>query len=54
MGFPVVIKIVSPEILHKTEAGGVLLPLKNAEEAETNYDTILANAKKYNAKAKIE
>src|SRR5712675_493557 len=53
MGFPVVLKIVSPEILHKTEAGGVLVGVKSAEEAQKGYDTILANAKKYNAKANI-
>ena len=33
MGFPVVMKIVSPDILHKTEAGGVLVGVKSAEEA---------------------
>jgi acyl-CoA synthetase (NDP forming) len=54
MGFPVVMKIVSPDILHKTEAGGVIVGVKTAAEAETAYDTILANAKKYKADAKIE
>src|SRR6186713_485422 len=53
MGFPVVLKIVSPEILHKTEAGGVLVGVKSADEAQKGYDTIIANAKTYNAKAKI-
>src|SRR6187549_513618 len=53
VGFPVVLKIVSPEILHKTEAGGVLVGVKNADEAQKGYDTIIANAKKYNAKATI-
>src|SRR6185295_3889428 len=53
MGFPVVLKIVSPEILHKTEAGGVLVGVKTAEEARKGYDTILANAKQHNAKATI-
>src|SRR6266436_7835122 len=53
MGFPVVLKIVSPEILHKTEAGGVLVGIKTAEEAQKGYDTIVANAKRYNAKATI-
>ena len=54
MGFPVVMKIVSPDILHKTEAGGVMVGVKTAAEAEKNYATILANAKKYKADAKIE
>ena len=54
MGFPVVMKIVSPDILHKTEAGGVMVGVKTAEDAEKTYDTILANAKKYKADAKIE
>ena len=53
MGFPVVLKIVSPEILHKTEAGGVLVGVKSAEEAEKGYATIMANAAKYNAKANL-
>ncbi|HEY0570136.1 MAG TPA: acetate--CoA ligase family protein, partial [Enterovirga sp.] len=54
MGYPVVMKIVSPDILHKTEAGGVLVGVKSAEEVAKGYDTILANAKKYNASAKID
>src|SRR6201991_5078058 len=54
MGFPVVMKIVSPDILHKTEAGGVMVGVKTAADVEKNYETILANAKKYKADAKIE
>jgi acetyl coenzyme A synthetase (ADP forming)-like protein len=54
MGFPVVMKIVSPDILHKTEAGGVIVGVKSAEEATKAYDTILANAKKYKSDARIE
>src|SRR6201990_2315844 len=54
MGFPVVMKIVSPDILHKTEAGGVIVGVKDAASAEKSYETILANAKKYKADAKIE
>src|SRR5258707_12195885 len=50
MGFPVVLKIVSPEILHKTEAGGVLVGVKSSEEAQKGYDTIIANATKYKSK----
>src|SRR5246127_5731371 len=54
MGFAVVMKIVSPDILHKTEAGGVLVGVKTAAEAEKSYETILANARKYKADARIE
>jgi acetyl coenzyme A synthetase (ADP forming)-like protein len=54
MGFPVVMKIVSPDILHKTEAGGVMVGVKTAADVEANYATILANAKKYKSDAKIE
>ncbi len=54
MGFPVVMKIVSPDILHKTEAGGVMVGVKSAAEAEKAYETILANARKYKAAARID
>ncbi len=53
MGFPVVMKIVSPDILHKTEAGGVIVGVSDADAAAKAYDTILKNAKAYNASAKI-
>ena len=53
MRFPVVLKIVSPEILHKTEAGGVLVGLKTVAEVRKGFDTIMANAKKYNRKANL-
>jgi len=53
MGFPVVMKIVSPEILHKTEAGGVVVGVKSTDEAAAAYEQIVANAKKHNAQATI-
>ena len=53
MGFPVVMKIVSPDILHKTEAGGVIVGVGSAEEASKAYATILKNAKAYKADAKV-
>ena len=53
IGFPVVMKIVSPEILHKTEAGGVLVGVKSADEVDKGFATIMANAKKYDAKAHL-
>jgi len=54
MGFPVVMKIVSPDILHKTEAGGVVVGVKSGAEAEAAYETILGNARKYKKDAKID
>jgi len=53
MGFPVVLKIVSPDILHKTEAGGVLVGLDSAESVAEGYRTIVANASAYDADADI-
>src|SRR6516164_7724895 len=53
MGFPVVMKIVSADILHKTEAGGVIIGVNTAADAEQSFATILANAKAYKADAKI-
>src|SRR5450432_3704583 len=47
IGFPVVMKIVSPQILHKTEAGGVIVGVKSADAAKEAFNTIIANAKKY-------
>jgi acyl-CoA synthetase (NDP forming) len=53
IGFPVVLKIVSPEIIHKSDAGGVMVNLKDATEVQNAYCKILENAKKYNSKARI-
>ncbi|MEC5408118.1 acetate--CoA ligase family protein [Paraburkholderia sp. MPAMCS5] len=53
IGFPVVLKIVSPEILHKTEAGGVLVGVKNAADVAQGFSTIMENAKRYNAQANL-
>jgi acetyl coenzyme A synthetase (ADP forming)-like protein len=47
-------KIVSPDILHKTEAGGVIVGIHNADEAAKAYGAILANARNYQADARIE
>ncbi len=53
IGFPVVLKIVSPDIIHKSDAGGVIVDLKDAAEVRRAYGKILENAKKYNSAAKI-
>jgi len=54
IGFPVVMKIVSPQILHKTEAGGVVVGVKSAEAAHEAFSTITANARRYKADATID
>jgi acetyl-CoA synthetase (ADP-forming) len=53
IGYPVVLKIVSPDIIHKSDVGGVILDLKNRAEVADAYRKILENVKKYNANAKI-
>src|SRR5450755_2305270 len=53
IGFPVVMKIVSPQILHKTEAGGVIVGVKSVEQATRGYATIIGNARQYDANAEI-
>ena len=45
MEFPVVLKIASDKILHKSDIGGVKVGINNVEEAKTAYDEIIANAK---------
>ncbi len=46
MEFPVVLKIASDKILHKSDIGGVKVGISNADEAKAAYDEIIANAKK--------
>ncbi|NLD57195.1 MAG: CoA-binding protein [Methanomicrobiales archaeon] len=53
IGFPVVLKIVSPQIVHKSDAGGVIAGLRSEEEVRRAYATILANARSYYKNAEI-
>ncbi|MFE4608289.1 acetate--CoA ligase family protein [Streptomyces niveus] len=53
LGFPVAMKIVSPEILHKTDAGGVRIGVGSAAEVRSAFTTIVSNARKYDPKAQI-
>ena len=53
IGYPVVMKIVSPDILHKTEAGCVRIGIKNKAELREAYAAILKNARLYKAGANI-
>lgn len=52
-GFPIVMKIVSPDILHKSDAGGVKVNIKDENAVREAYRIILENAKKYKADARI-
>jgi acyl-CoA synthetase (NDP forming) len=54
LGFPVVLKIVSPDIIHKSDIGGVKLGLANATQVGKAYTEIMAAAKKANKKADIQ
>jgi acetyl coenzyme A synthetase (ADP forming)-like protein len=53
IGYPVVLKIAASDILHKTEAGGVLTGLATAAAVQQGYATILHNARAYKADASI-
>lgn len=54
LGFPVVLKIVSPDISHKSDVGGVKLDLRSEEEVGAAFDEIVAAARKAEPKARIE
>jgi acyl-CoA synthetase (NDP forming) len=54
IGFPVVAKIASPDILHKTEIGGVLLNLQDAKAVESAFETLLARAHQHMPNAQID
>ena len=53
INFPIVMKIISPDIIHKTDAGGVKVGIKDETEARLAYQEIIFQAKKYNKKARI-
>ena len=54
IGYPVVMKIVSPQIIHKSDAGGVIVGVKDDAAAKEAFDKIVANAKNYNPDAEIK
>jgi len=54
IGFPAVLKIHSPDITHKTDAGGVILDLNSKKEIEVAFKKIVENARAYNPKARID
>ncbi|HPU69373.1 MAG TPA: acetate--CoA ligase family protein [Acetomicrobium flavidum] len=54
IGYPVALKVMSPQILHKTEAGAVALNLNGEEQIRNAYGRILENARKHCPDAQIE
>jgi acyl-CoA synthetase (NDP forming) len=53
IGYPVVLKIVSPDIIHKSDVGGVVVNLKDANDVQSAYKQIMNNVKKHQPNAKI-
>ena len=54
VGYPIVMKIASPQIVHKSDAGGVKVNLINDDEVRNGFKTIMENAKKYDSNAEIK
>jgi len=54
IGYPLVMKIVSPDIIHKSDAGGVKVGIKTDDELKKSFNTITENALKYKSDAKIK
>ncbi len=54
IGYPVAMKVVSEDILHKTDVGGVVLNIDNEEEAIDAYELIMKNSRMHVPKARIE
>lgn len=54
LGFPVVLKVLSPDISHKSDIGGVILNLNNARQVGTAYSKITAAVKEKQPTAKVE
>jgi len=53
IGYPIVLKIVSPDVIHKFDVGGVILNLKSAEEVRKAYNQIIENVRKHKPNARI-
>ena len=54
IGYPVVMKIASPQIIHKSDAGGVKVGLSNDKELQSAFNEIIKNAKEYDKNAVIK
>ena len=54
LGYPVVMKVVSPDALHKTDAGGVMLGIEGPEQVGQSFDLIRANLLRHRQEARFE
>jgi acyl-CoA synthetase (NDP forming) len=54
LGFPVALKILSPQILHKSDIGGVKLGLQNEDEVAAAFESIMASARQHEPSATID
>jgi acetyl coenzyme A synthetase (ADP forming)-like protein len=54
LGYPVVLKILSPDVIHKTESGGVRVNLASKEEVEAAYHSILQSVREAQPDARME
>lgn len=53
MGYPVALKLASPDILHKTDVGGVILSVTSEDEVRAGYEAILGRAQAHNPQARL-
>jgi len=54
IGYPTVLKIISPDVIHKVDVGGVILNIGSNEDAKKAYNKIIENVKKHKPDAKID
>jgi acyl-CoA synthetase (NDP forming) len=53
IGYPIVLKIISPDVLHKVDVGGIILNVNSQKEARNAYQQIIENVKKHKPSVKI-
>jgi len=53
MGYPVVLKVISPQIVHKSDAGGVVLNVRDGKELETDFEKLIADVEVKYPSAKV-
>lgn len=54
IGYPLVMKIMSPDIIHKSDAGGVVVNIDSEDSLKQAYEQVMKNAKSYDSDAKID